>query len=251
MSDEVLDIRPNGHDLAEFPRALGEPLAPDARVAEGPFPLEAAERSVTIRDRRRDLVHVFGPIGAADWIEFERLTRAVVETEGDRARSDSMEAEAADWLWDKSILRIDGYGALPEDWKRKVWLRHKQAALAALTQIFEWEDAPGMPTSMLSDEIAVLLEAACNGQRYVNLRHVFREPETSHQIAWSRNNVQLIAIRGQRRGVAKHIVMSNLPFKLQLYDELIARVEGYEPNEPKKMDALHKKVAIEALMGNG
>lgn len=242
MSDEILDLTPS--DAASF-------LVEGDAVSHSPFPLEAAERSVTIKDRGREAVHFFAPIPAEDWIEFERLVRLVIERdEQNRVRSDSLEAEATNWLWDKRIVRVEGYPPLPESgWKEKIWLRHKQAALALLTKITEWPDGP--PDMIVSDEVSVWLQAVCNGQHYVGLRHIFRPATTKQQVAWSRANAQMTTVRGQRDGMLKHIVLSNLPFKLALYDELILRVEGYEPNDPRKMDALHKKTAIEALMGNG
>jgi hypothetical protein len=248
VSDEILDLEP-----LEGQRGLVRPDGETVRMIDAlrePFVIGLAENRVTIFNRRRQpLTHVFAPVTEADWIEFERLTRLVLEHEDQRLKADSMSAAAVNWLWGERILRVEGYGELPEDWKDRVWLKDKQKAIAALTQIFEWYDAP--EDSLAMDETTIYLEAQLNGAVYQGMRHVFRRVTTKQQIEYSRVTGQATMMRGQRGGYNRSITPTHLGYQLRLWDQLSVKVEGYEPNDPKQVDAMHKKVAIEALMGNG
>jgi len=238
--------------------ARGE-AGPNTRAAASGFPLDAPEIVVTIRDRGRELVHVFAPIKQQDWIEYDRLGRVVVESSKEEIVSESMEAEASNHLWDERIVRLEGYGKTPEDWKQRVWVRHKVAAVRGLAQVFPAKSKPGKDSAEEpadwafagAAETTALLDAGRNGNEYNGLAHVFKQPTTKQQTEYSRMEATARMFRGVEPGSVKALVDSHLEEKIDLYDELILRVEGYEPNEPKKMDALHKRVAIEALMGNG
>ena len=52
------------------------------------------------------------------------------------------------------------------------------------------------------------------------------------------------------RPFPKALISSNFAFLLGLYDALIVKVEGYEPNEAGNMEATHKQIAVQLLMGN-
>lgn len=242
-----MDLEPIGE------RGLVRPDGETVRMVDAlrePFVIGLPENRVTIFNRRRQpLTHVFAPVTEADWIEFERLTRLVLEHEDQRMKADSMAAAAVNWLWCERILRVEDYGTLPDDWKDRIWLRDKQKAITALTQIFEWLDAPEDACAM--DETTIHLEAQLNGAVYQGMRHIFKRLTTEQQIGYSRVTSQATMIRGQRGGYSRSVVASHLGYQLRLWDQLIVRVEGYEPNAPKQVDAMHKKVAIEALMGNG
>ncbi len=227
------------------------------------FPLEVKELRAEISDRRGgrkfQLTHIFKPISEANWVEFSSRTQMVMETKGEKVSTDSNRVEAVAWLWDERITRVEGYGDdLPEDWKARVPFRHKNAALHGLSQCYVAEEDDGGDVtaseddavfSLADDEEQVTLEAGRNGQEYTGLIHRFKRPTTKQQKAYSRHSAQGTIVRGRKRGV-KEYLGSDLRFLAKLYDELIVKVEGYEPADPAKMDAVHKRVAVEALLGN-
>ena len=221
------------------------------------FPLQPeelrAQIQVTENQHKYRLTHVFEPVTAADWLEFDRLTRVVMESDEETIEFDSMAADAAEWLWSERIRTVEGYDPnLPDDWKDLIHLRHKEAALKALAQVYPVEtgdkNEPGPEYLALGKATVVALEAARNGVEFPSLHHRLRRPTTSQQKEYSRRTSQTAYARGTRKK-AKALVASHLDYLLELYDELIESVEGYEPNDPKLMDPLHKRAAVEVLFG--
>ena len=165
-------------------------------------------------------------------------------------------------MWLERIQHVEGYdagferAALPDDWKERIPFRHKEAAVQALAQVFPADARPDDSAeegrkprfSIGTEESVVILEAGRAGREYGRLVHRFRPPSTTEQKEYSRRTGQSTYVRGSRKK-AKALVASNLSYLLDLYDELIEGVEGYEPNDPKVMDPLHKRAAVEVLFG--
>lgn len=207
------------------------------------FPLEAEELAVTLNVRGQKVVHVFAPVSAADWLQYERLAVLTSRRDGDRVVEESMRPEAVEWLWGERIRRV-----WAEDFDQVINFAmvpspHKQAAIDALAKV----DAEPDPESrwFLGGQ-AVLVRALRNGKVYQGLRHSFRMPSAADHAEYSRAKSRSVSVEVGKD--QRMVACSTLQEKVDLYDKLIERVEGYDPNDPKKVDALHKKVAITALM---
>ena len=208
---------------------------------QGLFPLEPAELLVTLDVRGRKVDHTLRSISEADWLQYERLATSTTRRDGERVVTDSLKLEAVEWLYGE---RIEGVAfddtVVPID---RVPLQHKEAVIDALAKV---EAEPDPAADWLDPMPAVVVNALRNGKLYRGLRHVFRSPSAKQQADYARAMARAVAVEvGKDRRV---VMCSTLGDKIDLYDKLIDRVEGYEPNDPKKMDALHKKVAITALM---
>ncbi|MBI1353278.1 MAG: hypothetical protein GC160_02950 [Acidobacteria bacterium] len=215
------------------------------------FPLDAKELTATLRVRGCEVRHVFQPITASDWIEYEKLS-AVVSWRDDAGLilTDSMEPQAAADLWQRRILRVDPPGELAD--LSETPLKHQIAAIAGLSQVFATGD--DLVTGGL---VKITLEAARNGQRYAGLEHFFRRPSMQQSLAYERLSAQCHAIRYDD-GVRKSLVLSRLPELIELYDALIEDVCGYQFGDlggarviADQMDPMHKKQAALALFGAG
>lgn len=249
------------------PASAGSTQAPATTSAGFPLCPESMAALISIRrgSKRYKLTHVFDPVDEGDWREYSKMTRMLLETTGDddnpQLKTDAETAEAIEWLWLRRIRSVEGYGELPSDWKDKIPFAHRKAALQALSTVAALydedlleegvEDAEPGVFALDGGEVEVVIEATRNGEGYPLLKHFFRPPPTSQQKEWSRRKGAGVIVRGRRGKGTKQIVSSNLGYLLGLYDGLIVKVEGYEPNDPQQMDAVHKRVAVEALLGNG
>lgn len=211
------------------------------------FPLEPEHLSVTLRVRGEDVIHVFAPLTAEDWIELERLSAMVSwrDSEG-LIRTESMEPQAAADLWQRRIRTVGGCEVHPCE----APLKHKLAAIAGLSQVFA---VPGEgPREAGGNHVAIILEAARNGCVYRQLEHVFRRPTMAHELRYERISSASHAVRYDG-DVRKSVTLSRLPDLIELYDELIADTDGYDWGlvSGAKMDAMHKKQAVIALFDAG
>lgn len=248
--------------------AGGEPEeAQEAKNREPLFPLAVEELTASMKLQGRELLHRFDPIRFEDWAEFERMNYVVSESDDKEVTAEDFTVEAVEWLWGKAIRAIEGYGEqLPTDWRERLPIQHKEAAIGLLAQVAVDEDAE--PHFFGADRV-VVLEAARNGVVHKGLRHCFLHPKTSDVKAARRALLRESAVRvGGVRGSggsrkSQSVVRSSLERIAAVYDELIVRVEGYESGDgpldlvgdaskvARLMDPLHKKTALRALVGNG
>ena len=257
--------------------------------AEIPTPIAFREGG-----RKHRVVHVFRPPLFADWLEYERLLNSSVEITGGYTRFDQARAEASEALWDRVILRVEGYlvgnrlqvtgnsqteaagtapavtcnlspvtslelpSAFPDDWKSKVPLLHKMAAVTLLAQVMTCDANHVEAYSFDPDQTEVFLDAARGGRKYEGLIHVLSRPSVRQQKEFSRVLSSALYVRGSR--TEKSLLPSRLKEMVKFYDELILQAKGYcvGPGEPgahavpreeavKYMDAMHKKASISAL----
>ena len=238
--------------------------APTCPPLRGGFPLGPSELRAEIEpkqgQRKYRLTHVFAPITAADWMEFERLSQVVMEARpGEETfTTDSLSAEAAEWLWAERIKEVVGYTGLREaagteqTWKEQIPFSYKEAALVALSQVGPAQAAELTEGFALdAAEETVRLEAVRNGEVYENLVHRLRLPSTAQRKEHSRRQGRSTYVRGTQKGNLKALLASNTAYLIELYDDLIKAIEGYDSDDPVKMDPLHKKAAVEVLLGNG
>jgi len=215
--------------------------------------LTTTERMTALKDEAGVVRfhHFFKPITNDDWIEHERRTRPGLKVESDtESRSQSHLVEANNWLWEKRIARVEGYGDSPLE---AVPLMHRYHAVDGLSLVWVAEDQEILPTAA---SIPVALEARWNGANYAPLVHFFQRPKIEHELRYQEGQRRTAyvskRIGGQRRPQAPQTEIVSLPrleVMLKLYGELIERLEGYEPDDPTKMDAMHQMVAIRELFG--
>lgn len=251
-----------------------------------PFQLRPPEipASITFREggRKHRVTHFFRPPEFPDWLEYERLLNSSVEVAGGYTRFDQARADASEALWDRVILRVDGYcirssdvprsesdegsafselpDAYPEAWKEKVPLLHKMAAVALLAQVTTANSENLETYSFDPDQTEVPLEAARGGRKYQGLVHVLKRPTVRQQKEFSRVVSSALYVRGSR--TEKSLLPSRLKELVKFYDELILEAKGYcLKNHPERsegsalcredairyMDPMHKKTVISAL----
>jgi len=215
--------------------------------------LETPERTAGLRVGARKLLHIFAPIAAEDWLEHNRQTRPTLRPQtDDSVETGSSELEANNALWLARILRVEGYPeSYAERWKEFMPLGHRSLAVNALAQVQPAEDQDLLPDT---ETLLVRLEAWWNGVYFGDLRHRFQRPLIEHELRFhgsaQRSAIVRHRVGGQRRPStpsSEIVSLPQLPTLLKLYDELIEAVEGYEPAEAKKMDAMHKSAAVRGL----
>lgn len=243
-----------------------------APSGEPKYPLDAGELEASIEieeaGRKHRLKHFFRPFTRDDWQTYARLLAVtLIGRKGEKGvETDIAQLEAIEWLWTAAVTRVEGYTDVDENFRERMPLSHMRAAIENVTQCFpvveEAEDEPeGAPAPGPSLGLSlgfggltvVKLEAARNGVEYPELIHRFRRPSASQVKKYRRSQSRETVIGGQRgkeKNKWRSITHAELAPSFALYDELVAGVEGYEPNEPSRMDPVHIDVALKELMGN-
>ena len=214
------------------------------------------------------VTHFFRPLALADWLEYERaLDTRIVESE-DQSEMRTQAVIAAERLWDAAALRVSGYGApassavqgelcqrFPADWKQKVPLQHKAAAVRGLQQAVVSEGPEGLLDLIYEfdpDQVALVIEAAQNGEIHAELIHHLRRPAPEDLKRFSQITSAAIWLRGAKQPTT--LLPSRLKPLCDLYDRLIQSIEGYSGIDGsdaaavrRAMDPVHKKVVIQSL----
>ena len=242
----------------------------ELRPDEIPTPLSFREGG-----RRFRVTHIFRPPQYADWLEYEVKLNRSVEITGNHTRFDQERAEAAEAIWDRIALRVEGYlvdtgdarngdaeslaaavelpDAFPEAWREKVPLMHKMGAIQLLAQVFPTEGGEMEVYRFNPDQTEVQLIAGRAGREYGRLLHTLKRPTVRQQKEFSRVVSSALYVRGSR--TEKSLLPSRLREMARFYDELVVSVDGYTVNGSKParegavkwMDALHKQTAVSAL----
>ncbi len=225
---------------------------------EGPDTSEldatASERSVRLKFGGRTARHFFRRLHFDDWNEYVKASRPEMIFDGDAWTHESKTDEAAISLWDKAVLRIEGYKVGPEglskDWKRKMPAHHKIAAvdlLQEVTAVPSNEDAD-FDLDLEADRRTVVLETSWNEHVYPCLQHTFRIPAQEETLRYRRIMAESYRKPGRRTSSTRVLVPARLASLVALYDALIVSTSGYRNNpSPREMDALHKQAAAMAL----
>jgi len=199
------------------------------------------------------LTHYLRPPSQADWEAYEAELHVSVDRPPEGIALHSEELAAANALWQRIVLRVEGYEPL-DDWRERVPLPHRRAAVRPLTQVYSIEpEASGEQAYRLAaDRIEVELVA---GPNYTGLRHIFRPATALEAVEFER--VRSAAIWA-RESPGRTVYPAKLAGYVKLYDALILKVEGYTiAGEPctgreqavQDMDAMHKQAAVRALFG--
>lgn len=239
---------------------------------DNPFDLKPAEipTPITFREggRKFRVTHVFRPPEFADWMEYEKTLNSSVELAGLYTRFDQARAEASEALWDRCILRVEGYlipqrtqgGSTAEGAERKVGnlLVKTEKSLAssassAVEIVSAFPDDWETKVPLTHKVAAVMLLAQVSVDESESIEEYCFDPDVTE--------VRLIAARGGRessglvhtlrrptvrqqkefsrvvstalyvRGsrTQKSLVPSRLREMCRLYDELIVEARGYCP----------------------
>lgn len=223
--------------------------------------------TITRGDRRYRLQHNLRPPKAPDWVAYEREIHGGFEevTTIDKEsgfRPQAEAAEAANTLWDLLVLEVKGYtltGNLGNaSWKEKIPLAHKEAAIGRLAQVSLASEEEAQDTKDLFPEPGeelVLLEAEREAT-FPRLLHRFTTPTLAQEKVWKRLIGDNLFIRGRKGGNTRTLLAPKLRRQIELYDLLIASVEGYSYENQhlaskeqvvKEMDAWHKRMALLVL----
>ena len=228
-----------------------------ARRAMPLLDLDSPECFVELKVGQRTIRHIFSPPTVKDWIEFERASNPRLVIQGETMETKLSIRRAADALWRARILRVEGYESsgdlaiagsddlqtskslnhkITQSQMERVPLQHRTEAVLSLGRVQVSADYADGEDSGLDDSetIAVVLEARWNEVYYPRLVHRFKRPRVEHELRfdeatnrWARREEK---IGGQKKPTAPVIVSQSLPCLptlLELYDELIAEVEGY------------------------
>ena len=211
--------------------------------------LSSPERIVRLKFGQRSALHVFRRLTLEDWLGYLKLCPTELVAEGDAWTPESNAPQAADWLWSRAVTRLEGYKA-GEDWKQKMPLAHKLAAVTLLQEVY-LSETHNDPFEIEAESRTVVLEAAWNLQRYENLVHRFRLPWQDEAYRYRRLTVQWYRQRGQRQqGMRIRMALALRPL-CDLYDQLIEAAEGYAwpsgTDVRGTMDPLHKSAAISVV----
>jgi hypothetical protein len=198
--------------------------------------------------------HFLRPPSQADWEIYDVALKVALERSEEGTALLHEEMAAADVLWRRIILRVEGYEAC-EDWRDKIPLSHRRAAILPLTQVVsaaEREGDPDAPFQLAVDRIEVELLAAPD---YEGLAHVFRFPNPQDEMEFDRIRSAAVWVRGTTRSAFP----AKLAAYVKLYDRLIIEVRNYTLNGeiPSReqavqlMDAMHKQIALIGLFARG
>ena len=218
--------------------------------AEKLFMLDAPEFAVRFRNGPKIFRHVFRRIAAADWVAYYDATVVEDATQDGGAARSFYQDEASLILFDRIILRVEGYqtrdGRAPEalpTWPECIPLNHRLHAIKLLvanyagiaTDTFEI-GADGESVSF----VAVRAEDSM-AQQFFGVIHRFCAPTADHR---------------QRFLRAKSQWPSSARAFATLYDELAVSADGYSvtgvPIAPEQLNREmilpHKMYAVAALL---
>lgn len=194
--------------------------------------------------------HFLRPPAQADWEAYDAALKVALERSEEGTALLHEEMAAADVLWRRIILRVEGYEAC-EDWRDKIPLSHRRAAILPLTQVAtaaERQGDPDAPFRLAMDRIEVELLAAPD---YEGLLHVFRPPNPEDEVEFDRVRSAAVWIRGTTRSAFP----AKLGSYIRIYDRLIIDVRNYtlggaecsREQAVQWMDAMHKQIALIGL----
>lgn len=266
MSDQATNPANGGANQPAYAEASAGLPAVASAQAGGPIdqllPLDSPERTVRIREllgeKPKIRRHIFSAIKENDWQKFFAHLQAKRHLHEGRFSIESRSDEASCKLWDRRIVRIEGYRVAGkpsheqpiELWRSRVPVSHKVATVELLQEVLQADDSPD-DFELAAEELPVVLSANWNGRVYEPLLHLFRAPGQDDEMRFRRLDAQSFEIKGSR-GISWFVPSVFGPL-VELYNKLIVRVEGYavagQPlTEPAHhMDAIHKITAVALL----
>jgi len=229
----------------------------------------AGERIVSFTDRGQPVAFIFRKITLEDWKAFfaALIFESESSAEGRVTRADTKTAGLA--LVDSCLEHVRGYknsdGADVEqltNWKQRLPYGHRVKAAELL------QDAGVSP--VLSEDSAFVIavgedrvvlrakwgcEAPGTMTEFQGLSHSFAQPSAEHQRRYNRamSETRIVASANGSRTIHP----SRHPLMMELYDELVRSVDGYQvsgialgenlPLIRSMMDGMHKVMAVQQL----
>ena len=259
---------------AEDTRDRSAVAEPGAQQSTQHFELAPERIEVCLRVKgasgRYELLHRLRPPALEDWRAYERELRSTVEAveeEPDALRFASCSLEAAGALYDRLFQGAEGYRAASTNGAisaEQIPLHHKEMVVRGLSDVApagaaaeQGESDEVALFSLDTEHVEVALAASRNGETWRNLVHVFRPPSAADRVEYSRITSQALYVRNSN--TLKTVLPSRLPGLVALYDRLIEQVRGYQAaGQPlteraaivRQMDPLHKRVAVQLLLGD-
>jgi hypothetical protein len=225
-----------------------------------------------VREERGDRVvvvtHVFRSPSSEDWLEyFKGMSQLGLSKGRDVVELSAAGQEKDEELWDKLILRVSGYAVSGkdlmgfEDWKARIPLSHKLNAVSGFLY-FNRTDVGENPVEEtvldLGESSRTMSFDVLQFGKACTVVFTFSPPEASDYIKYSRASARMQVVRTKQKGVSKLLVPFNAPLMIDLFDKLIASVDGYSfegkplmdlPDWKTKIDIYHKREAVRELFG--
>ena len=225
-----------------------------------------------VREEKGDRVvvvtHNFRPPSSEDWFDHFRGTSQLGLSKGrDVIEMSASGQERDEELWERLVLDVEGYQIsgrpLMEyaDWKSRVPLTHKLNAVSGFMYFFRG----GLNENPVEEAVLDLGETtteicfdALQLTKPCQVAFVFKVPEPSDYIRYSRATARMQIVRTKQRGVSKLQVPSNVQLLVELFDKLIVSARGYSyeekalmdyPDWKDKIDVYHKREAVRELFG--
>jgi hypothetical protein len=225
-----------------------------------------------VREERGDRVvvvtHCFRSPSSEDWLEYFRGMSQLGLSKGrDIVELSAAGQEKDEELWEKLILRVSGYAVSGknlmelEDWKARVPLTHKLNAVSG----FLYFSRTDIGENLVEETVLDLGESSRTMTfdvlqlgKACTVSFTFNPPESSDYIKYSRASARMQVVRTKQKGVSKLLVPFNASLMIDLFDRLIASVDGYSyegksvmdlPDWKTKIDVYHKREAVRELFG--
>ena len=224
--------------------------------------------NITAVGRRFTVTHFLRLPALADWIAYDAalgVTAQDVDAGGGElgmVHRDNRTA-ALGLLWERLIVRVEGYAFAEGDWKPQVPFTHRLGAVSPRTLVVAVAPSQSRDPAKREADAETLytpgfqeVHLLAAGEVYGELVHLFREASAETVIRFNRASAERIFIRGTRKTGAKAIIPSMFREYAGLYDALIQEVRGYtiqdKPPESREqiiaaMDGFHKVVSLKGL----
>lgn len=222
-------------------------------------------RIIVIEDRGKKYQFTISPITKKQWQKYFEGIVSTSENQGGK-RISSFDSSAAQLeLIEQVLTDAQGYKSETpitetKGWQKLLPLSHRLGIANALTDV-----RPSEPDSSDEEEPITLgrecvsIDAVWGAdeagvmRKFHGLRHVFTTPSSEHQRRFSRDSSRSVIVGGSRN--AKTRWLGAQATLIELYDELIVKVDGYTVHggAPDRaiivdhMDAYHKVAAADQL----
>lgn len=226
----------------------------------------ATPRVIVIEERGKQYRLTLARIGKKQWTHY---FEGIVSTSENQAgkRVDSFDSSSARIdLVERSLQNAEGYATADgspvtsaANWQSLLPLSHRLAAGNTIVNVDRAEASDDEPIVLGAE--AVYLNAVWSAddkgvmQKYRGLCHRFKTPDADQQRRFSRDSSRSRIVGGSRK--AKTLWMGPQATLVELYDELIVSVDGYQVNGVElgadrdvivaEMDTYHKVAAADVL----
>ncbi len=185
----------------------------------------------------------------------------------DTVELSSVGQERDEELWNSLVQRVEGYSVGGKDlmsfpdWKERIPLPHKLNAISGFMYFYRAdlsEEATEQQTLDLGETEVRLTFDALQFSKPCRVVHLFRPPEPSDYLKYTKSTAKMQLVRTKQRGVSAIKVPSSIRVFVELYDKLIEKVDGYVfegkdltevPDWIAKMNVYHKREAVRELFG--